>query len=109
LVFGVLDLAHTAARLAIKPPQLETDLGLDIKFRLEVHESEDQRVDAMTGIDEGAGAPVNAHQFIIDSIYSPEQIKAIGEAFVGAWARIPPTAGACPEVVSSFFRTFALG
>jgi hypothetical protein len=53
----------------------------------------------MTGIDEGAGAPVNAHQFIIDSIYSPEQIKAIGEAFVGAWARIAPTAGACPESI----------
>jgi hypothetical protein len=53
----------------------------------------------MTGIDERAAAPVDAHQFIIDSIYSPEQIKAIGEAFVGAWARIAPAAGACPESI----------
>jgi hypothetical protein len=44
----------------------------------------------MTGIDERAGTPVNAHQFFVDSIYSPEQIKAIGQAFDGAWARIAP-------------------
>jgi hypothetical protein len=42
---------------------------------------------------------VDAHQFIVDTIYSPEQIKAIGEAFVGAWTRIAPTAGACPESI----------
>jgi hypothetical protein len=53
----------------------------------------------MTGIDERVGASVKPDQFIIDSIYSPEQIKAIGEAFNGAWARIAPTAGTSPESV----------
>ena len=47
----------------------------------------------MTGIDEGAGAPTKTHQLITDSIYSPEQIKALGEAFDGAWARIAPDVG----------------
>jgi hypothetical protein len=72
---------------------------LDIKFRQEVHESEDPRVDAMTDIDERAWAPADAHQFIIDSIYSPEQIKALGEAFDGVWARIAPTVGEGPESI----------
>jgi hypothetical protein len=53
----------------------------------------------MTGIYDPTWAPVDAHQFIIDSIYSPEQIKAIGEAFDGAWARISPTVGEGPESI----------
>jgi hypothetical protein len=70
------------------------------KFRSEVQESEDQRVDAMTdAIDDRAWAPATAHQFFADPIYSPEEIKAIGEAFDGAWARIAPTAGARPESI----------
>jgi hypothetical protein len=53
----------------------------------------------MTGMDDRAWAPLDAHQFIIDSIYSPEQIKAIAVAFDGAWARIAPTVGDSPESI----------
>jgi hypothetical protein len=54
----------------------------------------------MTGIDERVGASVKPDQFIIDSIYSPEQIKAIGEAFNGAWARIAPDRRHFPRIRS---------
>jgi hypothetical protein len=44
---------------------------------------------------------VKAHQLITDSTYSPEQIKALGEAFDGAWARIAPDVGTTPASIEA--------
>jgi hypothetical protein len=50
----------------------------------------------MTASFDLAGAPVEAHPLITDSTYDPEQVKALGEAFEGAWKRIAPEVGAAP-------------
>lgn len=55
----------------------------------------------MTGIDDRARAPTKTHQLITDSIYSPEQIRAFGEAFDGAWARIAPDVGTRPKSIEA--------
>ena len=59
----------------------------------EVHESEDQSVDAMTANGERAGALLKIHQLITNSTYSPEQIMALGQAFDAAWERVAPGVG----------------
>jgi orotidine-5'-phosphate decarboxylase len=55
----------------------------------------------MTATDDRAGAPIEAQQFITDSTYNPQQVKALGEAFEGAWKRIAPGVGARPESVEA--------
>ena len=50
----------------------------------------------MTATFDRAGAPVEAHQLITASTYDPEQVKALGEAFEGAWKRIAPDVGSTP-------------
>jgi hypothetical protein len=71
-------------------------LAVSTRFRSEVNESEDQRVNAMTGTNDRAGAPVRSYQ-LTNSIYSPEQIKVLGEAFDAAWERVAPGVGARPR------------
>ena len=55
----------------------------------------------MTATIDRAGPPVEAHQLIIDCTYNPEQVKALGEAFEGAWKRIAPDVGSTPASVEA--------
>jgi hypothetical protein len=55
----------------------------------------------MTATTDRAGAPVEAHQLITDSTYDPEQVKALGEAFEGAWKRIAPDVGSKPASIEA--------
>jgi hypothetical protein len=55
----------------------------------------------MTATDDRAGAPVEAHQLITNSTYDPEQVKALGEAFEGAWKRIAPDVGSTPASIEA--------
>ena len=47
------------------------------------------------------GAPVEAHRLITDSTYNPKQVKALGEAFEGAWKRIAPDVGSPARILRS--------